>query len=140
MRGTQWKIGIAVVVMLAAFAWLAFTGIRDSKAYYVTISQLQTLPQAHQRRLRVAGIVVPGSIRHEAAGTEFVLQQGTARLPVTYIGSNPLPDTLVGQAKAIADGRWLPDGTFQATGVSAKCASHYAPKVGGKPMPATSSM
>lgn len=141
MRSAQWKFGIAIVVILAAFAWLAVTGIRDSKSYYVTISQLQTLPQVHQRRLRVAGVVVPGTIRHEAAGTVFVLEQGTARLPVTYVGTSPLPDTLVGQAKAIADGHLLEDGTFQATGVSAKCASHYAPKgvgAGGR-MPASSS-
>ncbi len=128
MRSAQWKFGIALAVIVAAFAWLAVSGIRDSKSYYVTVSQLKTLPQAHQRRLRVSGTVAPGSIRHEAAGTEFVLEQGAQRLPVTYIGTDPLPDTFVDNATAIAAGHWLEDGTFRATGVSAKCASHYEPK------------
>ena len=128
MRAAQWKFGIALAVILAAFAWLAFTGIRDSKSYYVTIAQLQTLPQAHHRRLRVSGVVVPGSIQHTGAGVNFVLEAGNNRLPVTYVGTDPLPDTFVGKAKAIAAGHWLENGTFRATGVSAKCASHYEPK------------
>ncbi len=34
------KIIVAVVVILAAVAWLTFTGVRDNKSYYVTISEL----------------------------------------------------------------------------------------------------
>jgi cytochrome c-type biogenesis protein CcmE len=47
---------------------------------------------------------------------------------VTYIGSDPPPDTFVGGAQAMASGHLLPNGTFEATGLQAKCASKYEPK------------
>ena len=63
------NILLATVVILASVAWLAFTGVRDNKSYYVTISELQGMGnKAYTRHLRVAGNVAPGSIharRHQ---------------------------------------------------------------------------
>ena len=129
MTTPRWKFGIALGIMLAALSWLAYTGVRESKSYYVTVSQLKTMPHAHSRRLRVAGTVVPGSIQHKGENdVEFTLLEGGQKLDVAYIGTDPLPDTFVGNAQAVAAGRLLRDGSFRATGVQAKCASKYEPK------------
>lgn len=128
MHRNHWKFVVALAIMLATFAWLAFTGIRDSKSYYVTVAELKQMPDAGARRLRVAGEVVAGSIRHRGAQTDFMLQQGATTLPVAYVGTDPLPDTFVDHAQAVAAGRLLKDGSFRATGVQAKCASKYEPK------------
>ncbi|MGH9483881.1 MAG: cytochrome c maturation protein CcmE [Terriglobales bacterium] len=139
MRKVTWKFGALIVIMLAALAWLAFTAVRDTKAYFVTVTELETMPpaQAHTVNLRVAGDVVPGSIRknvteHGAMETTFEITQGGHVLPVAYVGTDPLPDTFVNNAQAVASGRWLPDGTFRASGVQAKCASKYEPKYARK--------
>lgn len=128
MRASHWKLGVALAIILATFAWLAVTGIRDSKSYYVTVAELKKMPDAHARRLRVEGDVVPGSIRRKSGETDFQLQQGGVTLPVAYVGTDPLPDTFVDHAQAVASGRWLSDGSFRATGVQAKCASKYEPQ------------
>lgn len=134
MRSAQWKFGILIALILATLGWLAFTSIRDSKAYFVTVAELAQMPQAeaHTRNLRVSGDVVPGSIRHlmeNGAGvTDFQIAQGGRKLAVSYVGTDPLPDTFVDNAQAVAAGRLLADGTFRADGVQAKCASKYEPK------------
>ncbi|MGH9474813.1 MAG: cytochrome c maturation protein CcmE [Terriglobales bacterium] len=135
MRPTTWKFGILITLILATLGWLAFTGVRDSKAYFVTVTELDAMPrtQAYATNLRVSGDVVPGSIRKDVmqAGvleTTFRITQGGHVLPVAYVGTDPLPDTFVNNAQAVAAGHLLPDGTFRASGVQAKCASKYEPR------------
>ncbi len=130
MRATTWKFGILITLILATLGWLAFTGIRDSKSYFVTVAELKRLPpaQARSERLRVSGDVVPGSIRKGATETDFRIATGAAVLQVAYVGTDPLPDTFVNNAQAVAEGRLLPNGSFRARGVQAKCASKYEPK------------
>ncbi len=133
MNRTHWKIGLAAAIILATLGWLAFTGIRDSESYYLTLGQLKQVKAGSQRRFRVAGTVVPGSIQRHAGSFDFVLKQGSLTLPVSYIGTAPPPDTFVGNAQALAEGRLLANGHFQATSIQAKCASKYQPKSYGKP-------
>ena len=130
MRPTTWKFGALIVVILATLGWLAFTGIRDSKSYFVTVAELAKMPsaQAHSESLRVEGSVVPGTIKKGVMETDFSISQGGKVLPVKYIGTDPLPDTFVDNAQAVAAGRLEANGTFRAEGVQAKCASKYEPK------------
>lgn len=141
MANSKWKFGLVLGVILATLAWLAFTGIQQSKSYFVTVSELNSMPRAKEVRLRVSGNVVPGSIQYHTGEVDFALQQGGHKLKVAYIGTDPLPDTFVANAQAVAAGQLLSDGNFKATGVQAKCASKYEPKgvrTSGRPMPRTS--
>ncbi|HEY6972594.1 MAG TPA: cytochrome c maturation protein CcmE, partial [Candidatus Angelobacter sp.] len=52
-------------------------------------------------------------------------------LPVSYIGTDPLPDTFKDKAQALVEGRPGPDGRFVAEHVQAKCASKYEAAPGG---------
>lgn|SRR5215469_430595 len=54
-------------------------------------------------------------------------------LPVSYVGSDPLPDTFVDNSQALIEGRPGTDGRFMAEHVQAKCASKYEATPGGKP-------
>ncbi|MGH9465726.1 MAG: cytochrome c maturation protein CcmE [Terriglobales bacterium] len=135
MRPVTWKFSILIAIMLAALGWLAVTAVQGSKAYFVTVTELERMSpaQAHTRHLRVSGDVVAGSIHKNVlqAGvmeTTFQITQGGHVLPVAYVGTDPLPDTFVNNAQAVASGRLLPNGTFRASGVQAKCASKYEPK------------
>lgn len=141
MANNKWKFGIVLGIILVTLSWLAFTGIQQSKSYYVTVSELSTMSNAHKVRLRVAGDVVPGSIQYRSGEVDFTIAQGGHNLNVAYIGTDPLPDTFVSNAQAVAAGTLQPDGNFRATGVQAKCASKYEPKgvrKSGQPMPRTS--
>ena len=133
MRGIPTKIVAAAVVVIAAVSWLAYTGVRDTKSYYVTITELNGLGnQAYSRNLRVAGNVAPGSIERSGTSANFVLVEQGKRLRVSYQGSEPPPDTFKDDAQALAVGTYGRDGVFHATQLQAKCASKYAPAKPGE--------
>jgi cytochrome c-type biogenesis protein CcmE len=122
------KIIAATVLILATVAYLAFTGVRDNKSYYVTISELQGMgDKAYVRHLRVAGNVAPGSIHRVGTNASFQLLEQGHTLQVNYQGAEPPPDTFKDDAQALAVGTYGRDGVFHATQLQAKCASKYAP-------------
>ena len=128
------RIAIATVIILAVVSWLAWTGVRDNKSYYVTITELQGMGnKAYTRHLRVAGNVQPGSIHRSGAGANFALLEQGKLLQVVYQGSEPPPDTFKDDAQALAIGTYGRDGVFHATQLQAKCASKYAPAPGSRP-------
>jgi cytochrome c-type biogenesis protein CcmE len=131
------KIIVASIIILGTVAYLAFTGVRDTKSYYVTISELQGMgDKVYTRHLRVAGNVAPGSIHRAGPNASFELMEQGKLLQVTYQGSEPPPDTFKDDAQALAVGTYGRDGVFHATQLQAKCASKYAP-VDKKPGVAT---
>ena len=122
------KIIVASAIILATVAYLAFTGGRDNKSYYVTIGELQGMgDKAYVRHLRVAGNVAPGSIHRAGANATFDLLEQGRKLTVVYQGSEPPPDTFKDDAQALAVGTYGHDGVFHAMELQAKCASKYAP-------------
>ncbi|MEO6982566.1 MAG: cytochrome c maturation protein CcmE [Edaphobacter sp.] len=122
------RIIVATVIILATVGYLAFTGVRDNKSYYVTISELQGMGnKAYVRHLRVAGNVAPGSIHRTGTYVNFALVEQNRTLHVSYKGVEPPPDTFKDNAQALAVGTFGHDGVFHATQLQAKCASKYAP-------------
>jgi cytochrome c-type biogenesis protein CcmE len=129
---TPWKIVVAAAVVLATVGWLAYTGVRDTKSYYVTISELNAMGKdAYTRNLRVAGNVAPGSIQRAGMNVKFTLNEQGRTLQVNYQGAEPPPDTFKDDAQALAVGTYGRDGVFHATQLQAKCASKYAPAAPG---------
>jgi len=128
------KFGGATLVILMALAYLAYTGVQESKSYYVTIKELRGLgDSAYSKRLRVAGNVQPGSIKRDGPKVEFALVENDQTLRVAYDGTEPPPDTFKDNAQALASGHFGRDGVFHANELQAKCASKYAPQAPGTP-------
>jgi cytochrome c-type biogenesis protein CcmE len=127
---TYGKFAAIIVVIVGTLVWLAAGGINETKTYYKTVSELQTMKDIEGKRIRVAGDVADGSIVRRGKEVEFVLTQETRRLKVVYDGNDPLPDTFRDGAQALADGKLGPDGVFQANKIQAKCASKYEAKPG----------
>jgi cytochrome c-type biogenesis protein CcmE len=137
---TYLKFGGATAVIFLLLGYLAYTGVQDSKSYYVTIKELRTMGNtAYSKRLRVAGNVQPGSIKRVGTHVEFVLMEETQTLAVDYTGSEAPPDTFKDDSQALADGSFGHDGVFHAKALQAKCASKYAPKQPGDPTNGTPS-
>jgi cytochrome c-type biogenesis protein CcmE len=131
---TKAKFGVGVAIILVTLSCLAYVGAEQSKTYYHTISEIPTLSgSALHQRLRVGGDVKNGSIQHYSGRIDFVLVEQGKALPVSYVGTDPLPDTFKDGAQALADGRLGPDNVFHASEIQAKCASKYAPAPGVAP-------
>ena len=128
---TYLKFGGATVFIIVLLGYLAYTGVQDSKSYYVTIKELNTMGKdAYSKRLRVAGNVVPGSIKRSGTHVDFLLKENDLTLPVSYTGTEAPPDTFKDDSQALADGSFGRDGVFHAKQLQAKCASKYAPQPG----------
>jgi cytochrome c-type biogenesis protein CcmE len=123
----QAKFIIGAGVILVTLGWLGWVGATESQTYYHTVSELSSLKgsELHQR-MRISGYVQKGSIHRLSNETDFTLEQGGKLLTVSYVGSDPLPDTFKGGAQAMVQGRLGSGGRFVAQQVQAKCASHYA--------------
>jgi cytochrome c-type biogenesis protein CcmE len=120
------KFAIGSGIIVATLLFLAYVGFTQSKTYYHTISELSTLQgSALHQRMRVSGNVRPGSISHVDGHVDFVLEENGQALPVSYVGTDPLPDTFKDGAQALVEGRLMPQGKFVAQEVQAKCASKY---------------
>src|SRR5205807_6406223 len=99
------RFGAAIVVILITLSYLAYTGVQESKSYYVTIAELRGMgDSAHTKRLRVAGTVVPGSIKRQGTTVEFLLKEEANTLPVVYKGTEATPDTFKDESQALAEG------------------------------------
>jgi len=123
------KFGSATVVILLAMGYLAYTGVQESKSYYVTIKELRGMgDSAYTRRLRVGGSVQPGSIKRTGSKVEFVMVENDQSLNVVYSGTEAPPDTFKDKSQALAEGSFGHDGVFHAKQLQAKCASKYAPQ------------
>ena len=99
----KWPFAAGIVVILATVSWLAYSGIQESKTYYVTVSELFTNQDLQSRRLRVAGDVTTGSIARE---------DGRVRRGAAQIGPKPAGRA---QAEHIRRGDvlgFLDDGAF----------------------------
>ena len=71
--------------------FMAWLGYGESKTYYHTIAEYQTLQgSSREHRMRLAGTVVPGTIKHSSGRIDFVLEEQGKTLPVSYIGTEPL--------------------------------------------------
>src|SRR3977135_3318715 len=130
---TYLKFGSATVVILLLLGYLAYTGVQDSKSYYVTISELHKMGNGvYSKRLRVAGNVQPGSIKRTGTHVQFVLVEQDQLLSVDYTGAEAPPDTFKDESQALADGSFGRDGVFHAKQLQAKRASKYAPQQPGQ--------
>src|SRR5574337_1964416 len=122
----QLKFGVGIGVILLSLGWLAWLGARESKTYYHTIAELQTLKgSALRQRMRIGGTVQPGSIQRLPGQVNFTLEGEGKSLAVSYTGSDPLPDTFVDNSQALVEGKSAANGRFVADKVQAKCASKY---------------
>jgi cytochrome c-type biogenesis protein CcmE len=139
------RFGVAIAIIVLALGYLAFTGVQESKSYYVTIGELKGMgDSAYSKRLKVAGNVVPGSIKRKGTHLEFALLEATtpdgkpaidanapgvrkATIGVEYTGTEAPPDTFRDESQALVEGSYGRDGVFHAKQIQAKCASKYEP-------------
>jgi cytochrome c-type biogenesis protein CcmE len=127
------KFGSLCAVVVGTLAWLAVGGIQETQSYFKTLEEIEKMDTAAKsRKLRIGGFIEAGSIKRNGQEVSFVLTQNERKLNVIYTGSDALPDTFKDGAEALADGKLSADGVLHANKLSAKCASKYEVKPGGK--------
>ena len=118
---------LAVVVLVAA-AIIATWALRAQASYFYVPSEIVKNHPAPGRAVRLGGMVEKGSIvtRPDGVTIEFIVGDGTARVPVRYKGI--VPDLFVEGSGVVADGRMQANGTFIADKLLAKHDENYVPR------------
>ena len=124
MPKKQLKFFIGVGIIITVVAWQVIVGFQENQTYYITVQELVKGPE-YEKRLRVGGIVMPGSILRESGSLTFRLSQEEDSIPVVYVGMETPPDTFVGGSEGIIEGRYADDGVFHAEKIQARCTSKY---------------
>jgi cytochrome c-type biogenesis protein CcmE len=126
MKRKQLKFAIGSLVIVLTLSYLAYSGYQESKTYYHTVPEIYAMKdRAYDLRLQVSGDVLPGSIKRDGKTVSFIIGAEPRILQVKYVGRDPLPDTLIDRATAMATGKLGRDGVFVADTMLAKCASKY---------------
>ena len=90
MNQKNTKFIVGSIIIIAVLVWLGVSGFEESKSYYVTIPELREQgEQAYRMRLRLAGNVVPGTIKRKGGEVHFAIYQHGGdddTIPVRYVG------------------------------------------------------
>lgn len=111
----------SVAVGLLAYA------LSDNINLFYTPTQIANGEAAAGSKIRVGGMVVPGSVVRDAEGlgVNFQVTDGEAQVGVYYQGI--LPDLFAENAAAVATGTISAAGIFEASEVLAKHDENYMP-------------
>jgi cytochrome c-type biogenesis protein CcmE len=118
---------IALVALIGA-GLLAAWALRNQASYFYVPSDIAADPPEPGQPIRLGGMVEQGSLRTRADGVtiDFVVGDGTARVPVMFSGI--VPDLFVEGSGVVAEGAMRPDGTFEASNLLAKHDENYMPR------------
>lgn len=117
---------VAVVAIIGA-AFLAMSALKDTAALFRTPSEVAKGTVPIDKPLRLAGMVVPGSIKRLPDGVtiNFTLTDEGGTAPVTFRGITP--DLFKEGSGAVAEGKLGADGVFVADNILAKHDERYMP-------------
>ena len=117
---------LALVAILGAVL-LAMWGLKDRAAYFYTPADIVAGKASAGKPMRLGGMVERGSVQRKSDGvtTSFLVEDGEARVPVTYRGI--LPDLFREGSGVVAEGKMTADGLFVADNILAKHDERYMP-------------
>ena len=117
---------LAILAVLGAVL-LAMWGLQDRAAYFYTPADIAAGKAQPGRAIRLGGMVEKGSVKRDVDGvtTRFVVEDGEARVPVTYRGI--LPDLFREGSGVVAEGQLSSGNTFVADNILAKHDERYMP-------------
>ena len=116
---------LVALLLLGGASGLVLYALSDSVAFFATPSDIATGKVDAERRFRLGGLVVPGSIEHDDGLVRFSLTDRANEVRVAYRGL--LPDLFREGQGIVAQGRLGANGTFEASEVLAKHDENYMP-------------
>lgn len=122
------QIIIATFVSLGISTALIGYAMRDGINLFRSPSQVLAEPPSSREVFKIGGLVKDGSITDvQGVRFNFVVTDGGADVPVSYVGDDPAPDLFGEGQGTVATGKYV-DGVFQATEILAKHDETYMPK------------
>jgi cytochrome c-type biogenesis protein CcmE len=117
---------VAGVAIAGAVLYLVLANTGATAEYYMTIAQLRSCSTCSARTVRVAGVVVAGSITRDTSNQVVRFQisdSKTTAMPVVYGGV--VPDIFQPGAQVVVEGKLGVNGVFSAQTLLTKCPSKF---------------
>lgn len=125
-RGRTVALALGAIVVLGTFGYLIYGGLDRNLVYFLTpVELLERGEPVYDVPVRLGGHVLPGSVEWnaEALDLRFIVTDGKKQIPVHSRGAPP--HMFRDEMGVIIEGRYRPDGTFQATSVMVKHSNEY---------------
>ena len=117
----------AAVALVLAVALIGY-GFRDGINLYRSPAQVAQAAPEPDEYFQLGGLVKEGSIvNRNGVEFDFVITDGAAEIPVSYVGRDPRPDLFTEGQGTIAKGHFR-NGRFEADNLLAKHDETYMPK------------
>jgi len=114
--------GLCVIAVVA----LLVVGLRGNIVYFRTVSEaVKSRSSEGDHRFRLAGAVVPGTIRETRDGVRFDVTDGKATVPVEHRGDPP--QLFKDGAPVVCEGHWGNGTAFTSDRILIKHGSDYQP-------------
>lgn len=126
-RQQRMVLVLAVLIGVIGAVTLGLRAFQENLLYFYSTSQVAKGEVPTDRKFRLGGIVVEGSVERAAGSLEvkFVLTDTMTPMPVKYSGI--LPDLFREGQGIVAHGRVNDEGVFMADEVLAKHDENYMP-------------
>jgi cytochrome c-type biogenesis protein CcmE len=124
-RGRRLAFVVLGMLVLGGATALVLAAFEDSLVFFYSPTDIATKPVPNDRRVRIGGVVAPGSLKRDGATAEFAITDFANTVPVTYRGV--LPDLFREGQGVVAQGRMADGGRFVADEVLAKHDENYMP-------------
>ncbi len=122
------QVLIAASVALLIAVGLIGYGFRDGINLYRSPTQVSAQAPGDDEYFQLGGLVKDGSIvNRDGVAFDFVITDGAAEIPVSYIGRDPRPDLFKEGQGTIAKGYYR-GGRFEAESLLAKHDETYMPR------------
>lgn len=120
-------LAAAALALVIAVGLIGY-GFRDGINLYRSPSQVGASAPDPDEYFQLGGLVKDGSIvNRDGVEFDFIITDGAAEVPVSYVGRDPRPDLFSEGQGTIAKGYYR-DGRFQAQDLLAKHDETYMPR------------
>jgi len=126
------RVLLLAAAVIGSLAWVAGNGLTSNLVYYQTPTDLLG-KDAPGQRVRLGGLVEPGTVRELPGGVSFMVTDGTHEMAVDQRGG--VPSMFQAGRGVVVEGAYGRDGVFHADTVLVKHDNMYRPPAPGATPP-----